>query len=552
MRRAARVGIVLVAAGLGVLAVEIALRTVVARLPVPVLIFVHRDIKDAHPGIYGRLREAGPNLQRRVAAADVGWRFEPNARFTGVNEDGEPYDHVVTAEGFLTPDEPGPGDPQLVTLGDSFMSTFVVPRPAAWVVRERVGLPVYNLAVGGWGPETYRAAYRSFAGARAHRRVGVFSFVNDISDVANRRAWEANDQGLGFLEWIQRENPDGEFINTGGGWLDRRSVAWNLAKYAFGASSRVAPDAPRVEHFPDGRAGTFPLQLIGGHVFAVNPPAAFEPGGAYYPHLQDYFESLERLRLEIESRGAEMALIWIPSKERVYLPLLAPERRAAYVTNGTGEVGGLEPVLARYARQAGIAFLDLTPAFTAAARAGERLYFTVDGHLNSRGNALLGELAGDFLANPPAATPDAPDTEDLLPFRSGPVAVAEPVDPADASARASLVRTGPRGWSMTGTADARFGYVLQWPERAIHAPAFVLARGQVRAGGLTIGVLSGDRWASAVTVTTPGRFDVALPVMTPGRYVLTVAHALPESSLETDVEVDEMGWAPVSQGRREP
>lgn len=547
MRSVARAGVMFVALGLAALAAEGALRLSVTRLPVPFLIFAHRDIKDAHPEIYARLRDAGPNLQRRVEAPEVGWRFEPEARFTGVNEDGETYDHVVTAEGFLTPDVPGPGEPQLVTLGDSFMSTFVVPRPAAWVIRERVGLPVYNLAVGGWGPETYRAAYREFAATRTHRRVGVFSFVNDISDVANRRAWDAGDSGLTFLEWIQRENPDGERLNTARGWLDRRSVAWNLVKYAAGAS-RAPAAAPGMEPFPDGRGGTFELQLIGGHVFAVNPPEAFEPGGAYYPHLQDYFESLERLRLEIEARGAEMALIWIPSKERVYLPLLAPERRAAYVPSGTGDVGGLEPVLARYARQAGVPFLDLTPAFIEAARGGERLYFPVDGHLNSRGNALLGELAGDFLANPPAVSPVSPD-EPLLPFRSGYVAVAEPATPAAAATRDALARPASQGWSIAGTAESRFGYVLQWPERAVEAPEFVIARGQVRAGGLTIGVIAGDQWASTVTVTTPGRFDVALPVMTPGRYVLTVAHALPESSLETDIDIVELGWAPVSRGQ---
>jgi hypothetical protein len=76
-----------------------------------------------------------------------------------------------------------------------------------------------------------------------------------------------------------------------------------------------------------------------------------------------------------------------------------------------------------------------------------------------------------------------------------------------------------------------------------------VARGRLRAGGFTLGVLHNGVWSSTVNVTNAGNFDLALPVMTPGRYGVTIAHALPAASRNTDFEIAEIGWAPVSQGK---
>lgn len=523
---------------------EFALRQFMVSLPAPVLIYLHRELKDAHPDVYVRLRDLVPNLQRRREDPDVGWTFQRSERRTGVNEDGEPYDRTTTPEGFFSPDVPEASAQQLITIGDSFLSTFVVPRPAAWTLRERIGLPVYNLAVGGWGPESYRAAYEKFAADRAHSLVVVFSFINDISDVENWLAWKANDRGLSFMTWIQSENPDGEGINTGSGWLDRRSVLWNLVRFGMrsrSATTTAAAATPAaVDESPDGSG----LQLTEGQVFAVNDPDAFRPGGSYYPYLQAYFESLERLRRSIESRGARMALVWIPSKERVYLPLIPASERRRFVTNSTGDVGGIEPVLSHYAGQAGLPFLDTTDALIDAARQGPRVFFRLDGHLNARGNALLGALAAEFVKAIQSGMWEVPDPPaEVLPYRTGDVALETVLTAADVPFRSPLVRVAGSVLSVRGQADSQFGYVVQWPERDVNRPAFVVAKGQLRAGGFTLGVLRDGAWAATLNVTVTGRFDVALPVMAPGRYQLTIAHALPVGSRETDFVIDQIGWA---------
>jgi hypothetical protein len=72
--------------------------------------------------------------------------------------------------------------------------------------------------------------------------------------------------------------------------------------------------------------------------------------------------------------------------------------------------------------------------------------------------------------------------------------------------------------------------------------AFLVARGVVHRGGVSIGVLDHDTWAVQSAVG-PGRFDLALAVK-PKQYSVVVANNLPADSLVNDVEIDELGWAP--------
>ena len=528
------------------------MRLAIGSLPSPTLVFLHRDLKDRHPEVYARLREVVPNLERRREDMAMGWTFRPGMPVEGKNEDGEAYDRTTSADGFFTPDNPDPVTPQLIVLGDSFLSMFNVAQPIAWVMREQLRQPVYNLSVGGWGPESYRAAYEKHGRGRAHSQVVVFTFVNDITDVLNWQAWQAEGvEGMSFLTWIQRANPDGDKINTSDGWLDRHSVAWNLLQQALWRPPASATGAARpstatqvIEKFPGRDGTTFSLQFLDGLPFTVHNFEAFQPGGSYYPYLQSYFESLERLRHAIAEQGATMTLVWIPSKERVYLPLLPADRLAHHVTNASKQVDGLERVMAQYASQAGVPFLDTTPALVEAARAGERLYFSVDGHLNNAGNVLVGEAVSAFLRQPRSAQPAAGSA--FLPYRSAAIDIALPVSLTETVMRSPLIQLSARGWAVRGSSDSQYGYLAQWPERDVVAPMFVTVRGQVRHGGFTLGLLEDNKWAATVNVTATGRFDVALPVMRPGRYTLTLAHCLADNDLRTDVQIDEIGWSPIA------
>ncbi len=534
---------------------EGALRVALPRLPVPFLIYLNPRLKDRSPATWERVRTWLPILNLRTEDPDTGWIFKPNMHVAGTNEDGEKYDVVTTGEGFFTPSAPPKSSPQLVVLGDSFLSTFYVPHPAQEILQSDLGLPVYDLAVGGWGPDSYRAAYEKFAADRTHDVVLVCSFLNDITDVLNWNRWKAEESPESFLTWIQRTAPADDSMNRGEGWADTHLVLWNLAGFVLRRAPASAPAGPqplapavlpadraRLERFGDG-GRAFDLQFSRGQVFMERDPSSFFPGGDYYEYMQPYLESLVQLKAAIERRHARMALVWIPSKERVYLPLLPQARRAVYVTNHTGDLGGVEAVVTKFAALEGLPLLDLTAPLTEHARAGEKLYFTVDGHFNSDGQKIVGDLMADFVRHLSDRQPADPGAGPPLYYRHGPLSVQQVLAPSAMTTHAAIVRGESSRWRAQGRAESQFGYLARWPEAEIAVPQWLIARGVIHRGGFTLGLLKNDTWALQMNITAPGRFDVAVPVAHPGRYAVLIANALPQGALDTDIEIETLGWA---------
>ncbi len=378
---------------------EIVLRSVADRLPMAVLLYFHRDLKNSLPAVKTKIEEVNPWTTGLVEDPDLGWTFQPESLAEGVNEDGEAFSFKTSPEGFYTSDQPDKDAAQLIVLGDSFLSTFYVKKPIVWVLHEELGLPVYNLSVGGWGPESYRAAYNKFGKHRNSKLVVVFTFNNDITDVDNWSRWKASGESISFRAWLWQN--DSSVVNLGSRWPDRYLILWNLTKLAVKNARSNEYDLTgtfqdeilvRREYFhvPKPEKG-FRLQFTKGYQFMTLDPEAFAPGGSYWPYMDVYFQSLDRLRVDIEKQGGKMLLIWIPSKERVYLPLLPEDLYRQYVTNPSGEIDGLERALHYYVEEQDIYFFDLTPELMNRARERQKLYFTVDGHLNSLGNQVVGE-----------------------------------------------------------------------------------------------------------------------------------------------------------------
>lgn len=561
-RSGARIAARLVSVGaaviVAVLAGEGGLRAAIDRLPIGFVAYMNRGLKDRVPESWTRLREFLPYLNLRQADETTGWTFKPGLHVSGVNEDGQRYDATMSAEGFFTPDRPDPAARQIVALGDSFLSIFYVPHPLAWQLRDALKTPVYLLAVHGWGPESYRAAYEKYAAKRNSPLVLVFTFFNDINDAFNWKAWEGgHEPGESYLTWVQKMNPDGDDVNTGASWLDAHSVAWNYLKYGGrGAGAKTAAslapavvgiplgrtDPSHLEHFGSGER-RFDLQFSSGLPFMSGGPETFVPGGGYYQYIKGYLESLDRLKQAIEAHGARMALVWVPSKERVYLPLVAAGRQASYLTGPAHDLDGLERVVTTYAAQAGVSLLDLTPSLAEHARAGEKLYFTVDGHLNDAGNVVAADAVATFVRQLPEEAPAPQKTGPQL-FLTGNGAHPDAVLPASrAVVRAPLVSPSATGWRVKGTAESAFGYLLQWDEALPEPPRLLVMKGRVNRGGFTLGLIKNDKWALQMNVTSRGAFDIVMPVIEPGPYTVVVANCLYGDSRENDFDVAEFGWA---------
>jgi hypothetical protein len=108
-------------------------------------------------------------------------------------------------------------------------------------------------------------------------------------------------------------------------------------------------------------------------------------------------DAIERMRVICRRRGIPMAVVLIPEETQ-----LDPELQAAlphtYRIYREGTMDYLQPnrILSERLGEAGIPFLDLYPAFAAAAPA-QRLYKPFDSHWNIAGNRLAAEQIAGFL-----------------------------------------------------------------------------------------------------------------------------------------------------------
>jgi len=88
---------------------------------------------------------------------------------------------------------------------------------------------------------------------------------------------------------------------------------------------------------------------------------------------------LEEEELIAESHGTRVLVIFLPSKDEAYLPLL-------------GGVPDMSRPMREELRKLGIYYLHLGPAFRDRAAKGEKLFFETDEHPNVRGYALIADL----------------------------------------------------------------------------------------------------------------------------------------------------------------
>jgi hypothetical protein len=145
----------------------------------------------------------------------------------------------------------------------------------------------------------------------------------------------------------------------------------------------------------------------------------------------------------------------------------------------------------------------------------------------------------------PAALPVArvPRTDRVAPIADAPTLRA-PV----------VTEVAPGAWTIDGRIADPYAYVLKFPVVDRAKNAMFVARGEVRNGGVTIGVTQADRWYAVVNITRQGPFTVVLTMPVAGRYEVTVANCV-ESSLQSalglvtnaffqnHVRVSRAGWA---------
>lgn len=87
----------------------------------------------------------------------------------------------------------------------------------------------------------------------------------------------------------------------------------------------------------------------------------------------------------------------------------------------------------------------------------------------------------------------------------------------------ALVAPADGGWRIQGRPSTPYAYLLGLRPETVPAGGHFVVTGELRRGGLTIGLLKDDRWAGAVNVTAPGPFVAVVRVADEGEYAPIVA-----------------------------
>jgi len=268
----------------------------------------------------------------------------------------------------------------IIMLGDSFAESGLVPAEdlATSRLARRLGIDVANLGQSGYGPQQELIVLQRY-GLKLQPRIVLWLFFegNDIPDVRRyerlSRTWEAE------MRRVQAPL--------------QRTLSRNVLNLL---AALTEPSPPRDELKARRRScavratgtdGTIPLY------FAYEGKPLSEEDRIGLQQAQEILLEADRL---CGDGGAEMVLIFVPTKFRVYDDLCAfPEESILR----DWRVHDLPQQMASWAAEHGIRFLDLTGPLEESAARGDLVFFPDDGHWNARGNEIAAEAIVDYLAS---------------------------------------------------------------------------------------------------------------------------------------------------------
>ena len=316
--------------------------------------------------------------------------------------------HMITdANGFRnSPPEKAAYD--IVALGDSFTRASGVATPWPQKLAEYTGSDVLNLGDVGFGPQDELKVLRQYGLKKQPQWVILAYFEgNDLYDAASY------EQATPFILLRFGKHILGRSLEA---WQEKRSVTASAA-----ANSNYR----------------YPITLTINHkeletVFFSSYISWLSLDKETIAASQNYHlvrESILQVQTLSEAAGANFLLVYVPSKSHVYLPYLDdPETLedifvdvprlelddAGFIqfTNKTStpeltrqHMDDQAGLMADFAVEQDIHFLDLTPVFQEEASAGVELYYGFDTHWNQLGHNLAAETINEYLEEMLPVTP---------------------------------------------------------------------------------------------------------------------------------------------------
>jgi GDSL-like Lipase/Acylhydrolase family len=337
------------------------------------------------PAEVRQLVEDGPSNQG-VSHPYIGHLHTPNKAFVLSATDFSATHHV-DGYGFRNP-WPWPTQSDIVTVGDSLAFGHGVEDEQTWPAIIARSLPsnrVINLGLSGAGAQQYLRVYETF-GIKLQPKVLLVGFFvrNDFWDDALFDRWLRSGVGGNYMVWrnfgrprrvsFSLQRPLGSIMDVlrwNHALFSRSSYLYTLLLHVRGAVQKWRPAEVRIFEFSDGGR----MELFPGDF--ANTTAGAQPDRREF-HL--VLQALQRIHSIARANGTHVLVIFQPSKEEVYLPLL-----------GEALPDPARPLKTELEKHR-IDYLELTPAFRRRAEAGEKLFFEVDGHPNARGYALIADL----------------------------------------------------------------------------------------------------------------------------------------------------------------
>lgn len=309
---------------------------------------------------------------------------------------------------------PGP----ILVVGDSFLG------PTArvnWVseLAATLASPVLNLSAPGWGPQSELAALRIDGLARRPRAVVLVYFEgNDLFDAAVFDERRSTGRRWDEAEGVARGRP----------WVLPRLFSYAVWRGRLALGCAEPPVYPL-----EVRSGSRDL-LLAFHGPSLGLLSASSADIARSANFRLVADTLRTTRHLATSSGGFFGLVGVPSKEHIYaaLALRTAAGRRAVRTTSRARLGAdgllrfdgrpVDPdellahaddqldLLAAFARDEQIPFLDLRQPFGQAALDGRELFHLVDTHWNDAGQALTAREVAAFLTAAGLGKRDRPAT----------------------------------------------------------------------------------------------------------------------------------------------
>jgi hypothetical protein len=404
--------------------IEAALRAIPLKLPLPILTARH-DLGLLAPD---RRWIESPRYKQRLRPdlrTYCEWEHGDIVRMGFLPPDlfgGEHHRYLfeTDAEGFRNPAVRE--RIEVAALGDSFVDAMTSPREESWPAQleQITGQAVQNYGTSSFGPQQELYALQDYAIRHQPREVVLGYFAgNDLFDAER------------FDRWEHGGDKPGEEAT---GWRLKKKYRRYETLYLFTVARVALPATARPRELsvaftrtaaPGFDRGAYEIPTESGTSlrFAFMPP--------YLQKLASTRAELERsrgwelvrgallkMRETCAEHGSRLTVLFIPSKDEVYWPLversLGPEelkRSIDFISTynhmplQAADIRAnrlaQNELMREFCGAAGISFLDLTPVLEQAAVSGRAVYFADDAHWNAAGHEIAARELARFLARQP-------------------------------------------------------------------------------------------------------------------------------------------------------